>query len=68
MLTIKKTITIELSERDVKEIIADYLNKEGYDVTADDVRLEVGSHLEGYGYGEHEVKCFNAAYIKCKEK
>lgn len=67
-MQIKKNITIELSEKDVKEIIADYLNKEGYKITVDDVSLSVGSRIEGYGMGEHEVNYFEAAYIKCKEK
>ena len=29
-MEIKKNITIELSENDVKEIIVDYLKREGY--------------------------------------
>ena len=67
-MQIKKNITIELSEKDVKEIIADYLNKEGYKITVDDVSLSVGSRIEGYGMGEYEVNYFKAAYIKFKEK
>ena len=67
-MQIKKNITIEPSEKDVKEIIADYLNKEGYKITVDDVSLSVGSRIEGYGMGEYEVNYFKAAYIKCKEK
>lgn len=67
-MQIIKNITIELSEKDVKEIIADYLNKEGYKITVDDISFSVGSRIEGYGMGEHEVNYFKAAYIKCKEK
>lgn len=67
-MQIKKNITIELSEKDVKEIISDYLNKEGYKVSVDDINFSVGSRIEGYGLNEMEVKCFKAAYIKCKEK
>lgn len=67
-MQIKKNITIELSEKDVKEIIADYLNKEGYKIAVDDVNLSVGSRIEGYGMGEYEVNYFKAAYVKCKEK
>lgn len=67
-MNIKKNITIELSENDVKEIIADYLNREGYGVTVDDVSLSVGSRIEGFGIGEYEVNYFKAAYVKCKEK
>ena len=67
-MEIKKNIRIELSENDVKEIIADYLNKEVYTVVANDVALSVGTTTKGYGMAEHEVTCFNAAYINCKEK
>lgn len=52
----------------MKEIIADYSNKEGYKIIVDDVSLSVGSRIEGYGIGEYEVNYFKAAYIKCKEK
>lgn len=66
-MEIKKIITIELSEKDVKEIIADYLIKDGYPVTADDVTLSSGSRIEGYGLDEHEVNYFKAAYVKCRK-
>lgn len=65
-MKVKKNITIELSEEDVKKIIADYLSKEGYKATPDNVRLDVSSRLEGYGMGEHEVTRFNRAIIKCE--
>jgi hypothetical protein len=67
-MEIKRNITIELSETDVKQIIAGYLNKKGYMVEPVDVRLSVGSRLEGYGMAEHPVNYFEGAYVKCKEK
>lgn len=67
-MEIKKNITIELSENDVKEIVADYLNKDGYNITADDVRLDVGSRTKGYGMYEYEELYFKGAFIKCKER
>ena len=67
-MEIKKNITINLSEDDVKQVIADYLKREGYDVTVNDVSLSVGSRIEGYGTAEHEVNYFKGAYINCKEK
>lgn len=67
-MEIKKNITIELSENDVKEIIADYLQREGYKVTVDDVSLLVGLRTEGYGLAGHPVKYFECAYVKCQEK
>lgn len=70
-MEIKKNIRIELSESDVKEIIADYLNRDGYTVTIDDIDISVGSRLKGFGmgeYGEYEETYFKAVYINCKEK
>lgn len=67
-MEIKKNITIELSENDVKEIITDYLRREGYKVSVNDVNLSVDSRLEGFGMAEHEVNYFKGAYVKCKEK
>ena len=67
-MEIKKNITINLSENDVKEIITDYLKREGYDVTVNDVTLSIGSRCEGYGDAEHEVIYFKGAYINCKEE
>ena len=67
-MEIKKNITIELTEDDVKEIIVNYLMRDGYDVTVDDIRLSVGSRLEGFGMMEHPVNYFEGAYVKCKEK
>lgn len=67
-MDIKKNITIELSENDVKEIIKDYLKKEGYSVSLGDVSLSVGTRLEGFGRAEHPVEYFKGAFVKCKEK
>lgn len=67
-MQIKKNITIEFSESDVQEIIADYLNKQGYNVKANDVELDVGSKWTGYGTDERKVYYFEAARVKYKEK
>lgn len=67
-MEIKKNITIELSENDVKEIIASYLKNEGYIITSDNVNLSVGLRTKGFGMGEYEETYFKAAYVKCKEK
>ena len=66
-MNIKKNITFHLSEGDVKEIIADYLKKEGYSVEASDVMLRVGRRSVGYGPMNHDVICFDEAVVKCKE-
>ena len=63
----KKNIEFHLSEGDVKEIIADYLKKEGYSVEAGDIMLRVGRRSVGYGLMEHDEVCFDEAVIRCKE-
>ena len=40
-MEVKKNTTINLTEEDVKGIIADYLKREGYKVSANDVKLYV---------------------------
>lgn len=67
-MVIKKNITIDLTEEDVKKIIVEHLTREGYDVSEDNITISVGTRLEGYGMAEHQVCCFNGVSIKCKEK
>lgn len=67
-MEIKKNITIELSENDVKEIIVDYLKREGYEVKVGDVDCSVGTRCEGFGRSETYIHYFKGAFIKCKEK
>lgn len=57
-MNIESKITITLSENDVKEIVADYLNKKGYKVSVDNVTLSVGIDWVGYGMDEHQVARF----------
>lgn len=40
-MNIRKNITINLSDDEVKQIIAKYLRKEGYNVTIKDVNFSV---------------------------
>lgn len=65
-MNIKKNITIHLSAGDVKEIIADYLKKEGYSVEAEDVRLTVGSRTVGYFMDEYDEHYFKEASVDIK--
>ena len=42
-MNIRKNITINLSDDEVKQIIAKYLRKEEYNVTVKDVNFSVGT-------------------------
>ena len=63
-----KDIVIKLSEKDLKDIVSDYLRKEGYPVESDDVTFSHQTRLEGYGISERYVSYFGGAEIKYKEK
>lgn len=64
-MTIINDITIKFSEKDLKDLIINYLNQEGYGVT--DVNFSVGSKLVGYGLAEHSVNYFEGACAKCRK-
>lgn len=57
-MTVEKKITISLAEKDVKEIVVDYLAKEGYKVNLADVALVVENRWTGYGRDERQVPYF----------
>lgn len=61
-MNITKKLTISLNETDVKEIVAAYLVREGFKVTAKDVELVVANEWRGYGMGEHQI----AVFKECK--
>ena len=67
-MNIKKNITINLSEDDVKEIITEYCIKNGYDVITEDVNLLVCKLSVGYGPMEHNEWSFAGAKVNVKEK
>ncbi len=62
-MKVNRNITINLSADEVKEIIAEHLTKEGYEVKAEDVTLSIGSRMEGYGMAERPVNYFEGAYV-----
>ena len=66
-MNINKNITINLSEDDVCEIIADYYCRNGYKVKPDDVKLSVSRRYVGYGPMEHDEWYFAGAKVKVKE-
>ena len=68
-MEIRKNITINLTPKDVKHIILDYLTKEGYEIKKeDDITFKVGNECQGYGTAEHYVTIFNGCSVNCKEK
>lgn len=61
----KFNITIKLSPDDVKQIIAEYLAKEGYSVKPDDIKFGISEKCHGYGMGEHYTTVFSGCSVKC---
>lgn len=67
-MKIDKNITINLTEDDVKEIIVEKCQREGYvNVRAEDVILKVGEEVRGYGPGEYTTCVFKGCTIQCKD-
>lgn len=66
-MNIKKNITINLTEGDVKDIIADYCYKNGYNVTGDDITLSVGTRSVGYYMDEHDEVYFAGAKVHVRK-
>lgn len=67
-MDIKKSITINLSSDYVRQIIFDYLTKDGYSVNLDDIEFDIGEECHGYGVGEHYEYVFEGCSVRCKEK
>lgn len=66
-MNIKKNITINLSEDDVKEIIAEYCNKNGYKVKPEDVELLVDTRYVGFRTELYEEHYSAGAKVIAKE-
>lgn len=63
-MDIKKNITLSLSIDDIKNIITDYLKREGHDVNVEDITFVLGVKSEGYGLAEHDVIYFDRCDVK----
>jgi len=56
---------VELNENDVKQAIADYVEKHiKRDANIEDVKLDVGKQLQGQGPMEYEAIVFKKAIVK----
>ena len=61
-MNIFENITINLTPDDVREILKDYIEKQGYRVKGN-IQLRVGSRLEGFGRDEYPQSYFESAVI-----
>lgn len=66
-MNIVKKMTIELSKDDVKQIIKEYLEKDGYTVVGD-INIDVSEQCVGYGMQEHDEVVFKGASALVREK
>ena len=64
-MNINKNITINLSTDEIKEIIVDYLSKEGYNTTVDNVTFNVQTVCTGYGLMESYNYVLDGCNVKC---
>ena len=61
-MEILKNVTIKLSQKDLEEMIKDYVQNKGYVVNS--YRWLSGSRLEGYGMNEHETNYFDGVHVE----
>ena len=62
---IRKLSKLEISERALKSIIRDYIERT-YQVSVKDVNFLVHREVKGYGPMEHEVLSFNGCSVTLK--
>lgn len=67
-MEINKTITIHLSEENVRDIIAMYFKKEGYTLDINDVELVVDYRIAGYYNDRRTEPYFKEAIIHTRDK
>ena len=60
-------MTLRLGEDDLKAIVADYIEKEGYEIDGE-VSFDIKTRCVGYGPGEHEEKYLEGAHANVKKK
>jgi hypothetical protein len=63
-----KKLTTELNEEQLKEVIIDFFEREGYKVNKKDIQFRIETTTIGYGMGERDVPCFNGCKIAFETK
>lgn len=63
----KRNISIEISENELKEIVAKHVESKGYKVSSENVTFRVSRHLEGFGMTEHPVMSFDSCIVNVSE-
>ena len=67
-MEINPTITISLSEDDLKNIVKKFIEETvGYDITMN-ISFNIGKKTVGYGMNEHPVEYFEGCTIQYKGK
>lgn len=57
-MEIHEDITINFSENETKEIIAEFLRRKGYECTSKNIYFSIGTELRGYGMSKYETTVF----------
>lgn len=63
-MEIKKTITINLTTDEVKEMVIDYLRSKGYTATNDDVNFVIDNEIKTYHDEEWGESEYRVPYLK----
>ena len=67
-MKIIKNVTVELSEKDLKQIIAEHMKNEGFDALPENVSFNVGTRLTGCYRDEHEETYLKGCTVNCVMK
>lgn len=67
-MNIEKTITVNISEEELKKIVAEYVEKETkHKIDPENVKFPIGQRTEGDGWGEHYVHFLKGCVVTYKD-
>lgn len=70
-MKIKRTMTLEISPKEIKNILINYLKDEGYNsITENDITFDIGEKPQGYGYFDDgkTIPYFRSVLVKADKE
>ena len=65
-MKVNKSTTIELTTKDIEDIIKGHMSNQGYNLTSID--FNISNSIEGTGVYEHPVSKFIGCTVRCEEE
>ena len=66
-MDIKARKILSLSADDIRQIIVEYLSKEGYNIKPNNINFKISEECHGYGMGEYYKTVFSGCSVNCNE-